>query len=78
MNADETFTQHLARLASLKSLRVGDRVVVTRSGRTGSLLRRCKPERDGWVVLWDAPVYGVTEGRVATTNLEREDPSFEG
>lgn len=51
-------------------LRPGDRVIVPLSGRTGVIARRCAHKRDGWVVTWDEPVFGVTEGRVAWANLE--------
>lgn len=49
--------------------RDGDRVVVTGSGRTGVIARRCAHKRDGWIVRWDEPAFGVVEGRVAWTNL---------
>lgn len=56
--------------------RDGDRVIVPRTGRTGSIVRRCTHKRDGWVVRWDNPVFGVEEGRVAWTNLApAPDPS---
>jgi protein involved in polysaccharide export with SLBB domain len=51
-------------------LRPGDRVRVTISGVTGVIDRRCKNRRDGWIVRWDEPRFGVTEGRVAWPNLE--------
>jgi hypothetical protein len=50
-------------------LRPGDRVQVTGSGRTGTIVRRCTHKRDGWLVRWDEPVFGVEEGRVAWANL---------
>ena len=68
----EDFTQRLARLEGLRSLKVGDRVRVPISGRTGVLVSRRKPAQDGWNVQWDEPLYGVEVGRVATANLERE------
>jgi hypothetical protein len=52
-------------------LAVGDRVVVPASGRTGVILRRCPVPRDGWIVAWDEPRFGCTEGRMATPNMER-------
>ncbi len=55
---------------TLHDLRVGDKVRVTLSGRTGTVLSRCKQKRDGWVVSWDEPVFGRTQGRVAWANLE--------
>lgn len=50
-------------------LRVGDRVRVTISGRTGEIVG---PHRYhvGWRVRWDEPVFGVTEGNVSWPNLE--------
>jgi hypothetical protein len=66
-----SFTEHLAHLESLVDLRPGERVVVEQSGRTGTLVRRCTPRRDGWIVRWDEPMFGVAEGRVATQNLAR-------
>ena len=68
----ETFSQRIERLGTLADLKVGDRVRVIGSGRTGTLERRRKPERDGWDVRWDEPMFGVEVGRVATANLERE------
>lgn len=69
---EETFTQRIARLKSLANLRAGERVIVPISGRTGTLVKRCAPAHDGWIVRWDEPVFGVEQGRVATVNLERE------
>lgn len=51
-------------------VRPGDRVRVSISGRTGTIVKRCAHKRDGWIVKWDEPVFGVTEGRVAWANLE--------
>lgn len=48
----------------------GDPVRVPISGRTGTIVKRCATRRDGWVVRWDEPLFGVTEGRVAWSNLE--------
>lgn len=59
-------------------LRPGDRVVVPISGRTGVIVRRTTHRRDGclvriaWIVKWDEPLFGVTEGRVAWANLAPE------
>lgn len=47
----------------------GDHVMVEGSGRTGTIARRCRQPRDGWIVSWDVVYYGVTEGRVATVHL---------
>lgn len=71
MNPNRNFTEHVAHLESLRDLTIGDRVVVEISGRTGTLARRCTNRRDGWIVKWDDPVFAVTEGRVATSNLAR-------
>lgn len=54
---------------TLHDFRVGDRIIVPISGRTGTIDRRCKQPRDGWIVRWDEPVFGVTEGRVAIPNM---------
>lgn len=51
---------------------IGDRVVVPMSGRTGVIVKRCASKRDGWIVAWDAPMFGVTQGRVAWANLAPE------
>lgn len=53
-------------------LRVGDRVRVTISGRTGTIVRRLD-RHNGFRVRWDEPVFGVIEGRVAWSNLEPAD-----
>lgn len=68
----ETFSERLARLETLRDLRVGERVRVLGSGRTGTLVSRRSPKRDGWNVRWDEPLFGVEVGRVATSNLERD------
>jgi hypothetical protein len=66
------FSDHLAHLESLKDLKVGDRIRVRISGRTGTI---CKPLRRhcGWMVEWDDPKFGVNQGRVSTANIEREE-----
>lgn len=51
-------------------LHEGDRVRVPLSGRTGTIVKRCTPRRDGWIVRWDEPLFGVEQGRVAWSNLE--------
>lgn len=71
---DETITQLIARLEGLASLQPGERVRVIRSDRTGVLVSRRKPARDGWNVRWDNPVFGCEVSRVATSNLERVPP----
>jgi hypothetical protein len=53
----------------LHDFRIGDRVRVLISGRTGTLVRRL---RHSWVVRWDEPVFGVAEGRISTVNIEPE------
>jgi hypothetical protein len=55
-----------------KDFKVGDRVRVELSGRTGELVKRGQPH-NGWKVKWDEPKFGVTEGWVRTVNLEKED-----
>jgi dsDNA-specific endonuclease/ATPase MutS2 len=67
----ETFPERLARLETLRDLKVGDKVRVIQTGKTGTLVRRRTPKRDGWDVQWDEPVFGVTKGRVQTAMLER-------
>lgn len=58
-----------------KHFKAGDHVMVEGSGRTGTIERRSgrslpgRPARDGWIVRWDFPMFGVIEGRVATVNL---------
>lgn len=69
----ERFTDRLARLESLRDLKPGERVRVVGSGRTGTLVSRREPSRDGWNVRWDEPLFGCEVGRVATSNLEREE-----
>jgi len=54
-------------------LRPGDRVEVVGSGRIGTLISRKKVARDGWLVRWDEPVFGVTEGRVSWSNLKPKE-----
>jgi hypothetical protein len=53
--------------------RIGDRVKVTMSGRTGEIISG--PRRhSGWEVRWDEPVYGCIESWVAWPLMEpRED-----
>jgi len=58
-----------------KHFKIGDRVRVEISGRTGTIVSRRRPERDGWNVRWDDPKFGVEVGRVATVNLEYEENS---
>jgi len=67
----ETFTERIARLERLRDLKPGDRVRVLQSGRTGVLIARRKPARDGWNVRWDEPVFGVEVGRVSTASIDR-------
>jgi hypothetical protein len=69
-----TFPEHLAHLEKMRNLKVGERVVVPGSGRTGVVV--AGPQRhNGWKVRWDEPMFGVTEGWVATANLDREEQS---
>lgn len=69
----ETFSERHERLRALADLKPGDRVRVVLSGRTGTLVSRRMPRRDGWNVRWDQPMFGVEVGRVATANLERAE-----
>lgn len=72
--AEETFTERLARLETLADLEPGEHVRVIQSGRTGVLVKRRQPTRDGWDVRWDEPMFGVEVGRASTVSLERFDP----
>ncbi len=65
-----TFSEHIAHLEDIATLKPGDRVRVTISGRTGVVVKR-NYKRTGWLIRWDEPVFGVTEGRVVGANLER-------
>jgi hypothetical protein len=69
---NETFTERIARLHRLADLQVGERVIVIQTGRTGTLVSRRQPARDGWNVRWDTPMFGVEVGRVPTANIDRE------
>jgi len=53
-------------------LRVGDRVRVTMSGRTGTIVKDNR-KHAGVLVRWDEPMYGATESRVRLPNLEPLD-----
>lgn len=50
-------------------VRVGDRIRMKRTGATGIILARRKPERDGWTVAWDNPVFGATQGRAIAAEI---------
>ena len=50
-------------------LRVGDRVRVPLSGRTGTIIGP-HVRHNGFLVAWDEPMFGVTSGRVRHSNLE--------
>lgn len=65
------FTDHLENLASVGGLKVGDRVRVTVSGWTGTIVG-AKVRHTGWKVRWDAPQFGATESRVLPSQLEKE------
>lgn len=64
-------TDHLDKLESVKDLKVGDRVRVTVSGWTGTIVG-AKICHSGWKVQWDAPRFGATESRVLPSQLEKE------
>jgi hypothetical protein len=67
------FTQPFPGGPKLFHFKVGDRVRVTLSGRTGTVVEKCRFKNHGWMVKWDEPVFGVEKGRVTTANLEPED-----
>lgn len=73
---ERTFAEHVAHLESARSWNVGDRVVVPGSGRTGRLVGELQ-RHNGFLVEWDEPVFGVEQGRVAVSLLERLDESEE-
>lgn len=50
-------------------IRVGSRVRVVISGRTGEVVAKGHPH-SGWKIRWDNPQFGVTEGWVRTANIE--------
>jgi len=65
-----TFKEHLAHLERMsRELKIGVRVVVPLSGRTGVIVglnkRHC-----GWLIEWDEPKFGVTRGRVPASSLD--------
>lgn len=66
-----TFTEDVAHLLAMADLKPGDRVRVTRSGRTGTLVKR-NVRHNGWRVRWDVPVFGATDSDVQPSMLERE------
>jgi hypothetical protein len=72
MTHGETFEQHIAHLERMRGLKVGDRVRVRLSGRTGTVIRR-NVRHNGWRILWDEPVFGVTAGDVLPHNLDFEE-----
>lgn len=54
-----------------KKFKVGDRILIEASGRTGEIVKRGHPHQ-GWKVRWDEPMFGVTEGWVRTVHMEHE------
>jgi hypothetical protein len=66
---ERSFTEHIAHIESTKSWKVGDRVIVPLSGRTGVLGKRLG-KHNGWVVKWDNPMFGVEQGSCLPGNLE--------
>ena len=59
-------------LPTFAKLKVGDRVRVTVSGVTGVLVKKGY-KNVGWLVRWDEPKFGATQGWVRAVNLEKED-----
>jgi len=55
-----------------KQFKVGDRIRVEMSGRTGVIIKRGHAH-NGWKVKWDHPVFGVIEGWVRTIHMEHDD-----
>lgn len=53
-----------------KKFKVGDRVMVEISNRTGTVVAGPK-KHAGWKVRWDEPVFGVTESWVRTVHMKR-------
>lgn len=70
MNKTRTFTEHVAHLQSMADLKVGERVVVTGTGRTGTVVGGAR-RHAGVLVHWDEPMFGVEEGRVTLALLDR-------
>ena len=70
MSRERTFTEHVAHLESMRDLKPGERVWVPGSGRTGTTVKKLG-RHNGWLVRWDEPKFGVTEGRVQVALLER-------
>lgn len=75
MSAGESFSEHVARLERLgRTLRVGSRVRVIISGRTGTIVGP-KIRHNGWLVEWDEPMFGVERGRVLDSQIDVEAQS---
>ncbi len=53
----------------IHDFRVGDRVRVRISGRTGEIIKK-NIRHNGWKVRWDEPVFGCTESDVLPPSLE--------
>jgi len=65
-----TFSEHLAHLEKMADLKVGERVIVVGTGRTGTV-SRLPIRHAGPMIKWDEPMFGCTEGRVMVSLLER-------
>lgn len=65
-----TISEHVAHLESVADLAVGERVIVTGSGRTGTVVAPAI-RHNGPKIKWDEPVFGCTEGRVMLSLLDR-------
>lgn len=65
----KTFSEHLANLAAVDALKVGDKIRIPLSGRTGTIVDKGK-KHTGWRIRWDEPVFGVTESRINPSSME--------
>ena len=65
----ETFTEMVARIQSA-NFKVGDRIRVIGTGRTGTIEARMH-KHTGWRVRWDDPMFGVETGNVRSVHMER-------
>lgn len=64
-----SFPEHIAHMESARSWKVGNRVRVTISGRTGTIVELHR-RHNGFMVKWDEPIFGVEQGRVTADKLE--------
>lgn len=64
------FTDHLAHMRSVRTLAIGDHVTVIGTGRTGEISGLHK-HHAGFLVMWDEPLFGVTESRIGAHLLRR-------